>query len=121
LFGAEHDEADKLKDEIVQKFVTQMEYQGLKGTAGLQTLFDKVDRDHSGTIDQHEFKELLNQQQIFFTKRMFVMLFHVFDTDNSHTISIDELGAVCFPQMAASGVHSSSNLPPTDDPNETTM
>ena len=95
----EHEEAEKLQEEVVEKFVNQMAAQGLHGREGLKVLFDEVDNDKSGQIDQSEFKELLNSQQIFFTKRMFVMLFHVFDTDNSHAISLDELEVVCFPKL----------------------
>lgn len=99
----EHEEAEKLREEGVEKFVRQMAAQGLHGRAGLKELFDEVDCDKSGQIDQDEFKALLNSQQIFFTKRMFVMLFHVFDTDNSHSISLEELEAVCFPKMTEFG------------------
>ena len=30
---------------------------------------------------------------------MFVMLFHVFDTDNSHAIDLNELVVICFPKL----------------------
>ena len=49
----------------------------LVGRKALLELFRKVDTDNSGYIDGMEFKTMLNMQQIFFTNKMFLHLFHV--------------------------------------------
>jgi hypothetical protein len=41
----------------------------------------------------------LNAQQIFFTKRLFLHLFHAFDENGDHQISMQELEQVCFPEV----------------------
>jgi len=93
----EHEEAQILKHEVVRKFLKSMEIAGYKGKGGLKKLFDTVDTDGSGEIDSAEFKAMLNSQQVFFTNKMFLHLFHVFDVDNDNAISLEELESICFP------------------------
>jgi Ca2+-binding EF-hand superfamily protein len=95
----EHEEAQILKHEVVRKFLKQMELAGHHGKEGLKNLFNEVDTDHSGNIDSREFKQMLNSQQVFFTNKMFLHLFHVFDVDNDNSISLEELENICFPPI----------------------
>ncbi|GMH86910.1 hypothetical protein TL16_g10689, partial [Triparma laevis f. inornata] len=92
----EHEEAEKVKDMVVRKFQEQMRTSGLVGRKALLELFRKVDTDESGFIDGVEFKTMLNMQQIFFTNKMFLHLFHAFDENNDNQISFKELEKVCF-------------------------
>jgi len=92
----EHEEAEKVKGVVVKKFQEQMKATGLVGRRALLDLFRKVDTDNSGYIDGIEFKTMLNMQQIFFTNKMFLHLFHVFDENNDNQISFEELEKVCF-------------------------
>ncbi|GMH95719.1 hypothetical protein TrST_g6429 [Triparma strigata] len=92
----EHEEAEKVKGLVVKKFQEQMKSSGLVGRKALLELFKKVDTDESGFIDGFEFKTMLNMQQIFFTNKMFLHLFHAFDENNDNQISFEELEKVCF-------------------------
>jgi len=93
----EHEEAQLLRYEVVRKFNKQMEIAGHRGKEGLRALFATVDTDGSGSIDSREFKTMLNEKQVFFTNKMFLHLFHVFDFNNDNCITLKELEKVCFP------------------------
>lgn len=61
----------------------------------LRQSFDEIDVDGTGTIDQAEFFEMLDEPQSPFTQRLFELI----DTDSSGTIEFDEfvrvLGTYC--------------------------
>jgi Ca2+-binding EF-hand superfamily protein len=64
----------------------------------VQQLFYKYDSDGSGTLNKSEFRQFLEDLDIFLGHHTYTLLWSRIDVDASNSISLDELMLILFPE-----------------------
>ena len=65
----------------------------------IQVIFEEIDKDKSGSIEQSEFRSFLGRMNVYLTKSHFEICWHKIDYDLSGGISFDEIFSFIFPGL----------------------
>ena len=87
---AEEEEKRLGDDPIMRKLKLTLASRGAKGLAGLARRFKLSDKDHSGSLDNVEFKIAMRETKMGITDDEALTLFKTFDTDESGEINYNE-------------------------------
>lgn len=89
------DEVRTLMADVHQKITMRLTQIG-RGPLDVKKAFSKMDADNSGRIDKKEFRDGLQDLNIFLSQATFDRLFRAIDVDQSGEISYEEFQKVLF-------------------------
>jgi hypothetical protein len=86
VFGLKRDPPTQILDKILSHLASK----GDDGVRSLSTLFIKVDRNGSGTLDRHEVQWVLREEGLKLSPNEFERLFKYFDKNGDGVVSYHE-------------------------------